>query len=65
MERRHADELREEVQELRDLCNLYQQENEELNMVTVLHQRQLDQIKQQMVAQPAPGESAEGGLGLL
>jgi hypothetical protein len=56
VERRHADELREELQDTRDLCNFYQQENEELNMVSMLYQRQLEQVKQQMAAQPAPGK---------
>lgn len=57
VERRHADELREELQDTRDLCNFYQQENEELNMVSMLYQRQLDQLKQQQqqVAAPPPG----------
>lgn len=56
VERRHADELREELQDTRDLCNFYQQENEELNMVSMLYQRQLDQLKQQQqMAAPPPG----------
>lgn len=58
VERRHADELREELQDTRDLCTFYQQENEELNMVSMLYQRQLEHIKQQMAAQPAPGKHA-------
>lgn len=60
VERHHADELREEVQELRDLCNFYQQENEELTMVTGLYQRQIEEIKQKLETVPPPGGSAAG-----
>jgi hypothetical protein len=56
VERRHADELREELQDTRDLCTFYQQENEELNMVSLLYQRQLETLKQRAAAAPAPGE---------
>lgn len=58
VERRHADELREELQDTRDLCSFYQQENEELNMVSMLYQRQLEQVKQHMAAaKPVHGET--------
>jgi hypothetical protein len=58
VERRHADELREELQDTRDLCTFIQQENEELNMVSMLYQRQLEQVKQQMAAaKPVHGEA--------
>jgi len=60
VERHHADELREEVQELRDLCNFYQQENEELTMVTGLYQRQIEEIKQKLETVPPPGRRAAG-----
>lgn len=56
VERRHADELREELQDTRDLCAFYQQENEELNMVSLLYQRQLEVLKQRAAPTPAPGE---------
>lgn len=59
VERRHADELREELQDTRDLCAFYQQENEELNMVAMMYQRQLDQVKTQL----APKPSLLGGRG--
>lgn len=61
VERRHADELREELQDTRDLCALYQQENEELNMVSLLYQRQLETLKQRAAAAPAPAPHRDYG----
>lgn len=63
VERRHADELREELQDTRDLCAFYQQENEELNMVSLLYQRQLEALKQRAAPTPAPGEEGVSACG--
>eukprot|EP00879_Flechtneria_rotunda_P033185 GHRR01036730.1.p1 GENE.GHRR01036730.1~~GHRR01036730.1.p1 ORF type:complete len:292 (+),score=108.66 GHRR01036730.1:506-1381(+) len=58
LERHHANELRRGLSEIQDHCTYLEEENEELNMIRFLNERQI----QDMQASAAPAAVGAGGI---